>query len=206
MQNAIRVASLCRALVQHTGTLMGIIAGWGFILCSVFITFDVVSRRFLGFSSNATNDLSGYILAFGIAWALAHTLSMRAHVRLDVIVNVFPPNARYVLHLTSLLALAVFAAFLTKGAYDLTAESFLFRATDISALKTPLVIPQGLWAAGIGVFFVLCVLMLIENVLLVIAGRGKEAEANLHARTYREEAAEVLDAVGAPSRTNGMPP
>jgi hypothetical protein len=40
-------------------------------------------------SSQATTELSGYALAFGIAWALAHTLSSRAHVRIDVLVNLF---------------------------------------------------------------------------------------------------------------------
>ena len=44
-------------------------------------------------------------------------------------------------------------------------------------LRTPLWIPQGLWAFGIGVFLLLIVLLLVENILLVLAGRGREAEA-----------------------------
>ena len=59
-------------------------------------------------------------------------------------------------------------------------------------------IPQGLWALGIGVFLLLIVLLFVESLLLVLAGRGREAEALLHARTYQEEAAEALEAVGAP--------
>ncbi len=54
------------------------------------ITFDVLGRRFFGISTQATTELSGYALAFGMAWGLAHTLSMRAHVRIDVVVNLFP--------------------------------------------------------------------------------------------------------------------
>ena len=30
--------------------VMGYVAGWGFILCALFITFDVIARRFFGFS------------------------------------------------------------------------------------------------------------------------------------------------------------
>ena len=86
--------------------------------------------------------------------------------------------------------------FIAKGAYDLVDESILFGATDISLLRTPLWIPQGLWAFGIGVFLLLIVLLLVESLLLVLAGRGREAEALLHARTYQEEAAEALEAVG----------
>jgi hypothetical protein len=39
--------------------------------------------------------------------------------------------------------------------------------------------------------------MLVENVLLVLSGRGRDAEALMHARTYQEEAAEALEAVRA---------
>ena len=190
-------ASACRRLVARLGTGMGLAAGWGFILCAAFITFDVLARRFLGFSSQATTELTGYALAFGISWALAHTLTSRAHVRIDVLINFLPARIRYPMHLLSLAALAVFIGFLAKGAWELVDESLLFNATDISILRTPLWIPQGLWAFGIIVFLVLILLMLVESTLLVIAGRGAEAEDLLHSRTYDEEAAEALEAVGA---------
>ena len=85
---------------------MGYVAGWGFILCAAFITFDVIARRFFGFSSQATTELTGYALAFGIAWALAHTLTTRAHIRIDVLINHLPDRLRYPMHLLSLAALA----------------------------------------------------------------------------------------------------
>jgi TRAP-type C4-dicarboxylate transport system permease small subunit len=189
--------SLCRRLVAALGTVMGYIAGWGFILCAAFITFDVIARRFFGFSSQATTELSGYALAFGISWALAHTLTNRAHVRIDVLINHLPPTLRYPMHLLSLAALGAFVGFLARDALNLVDESLLFGATDISVLRTPLFIPQGLWAAGIFVFLALIAVMFVENFLLVLAGRGSEAEANLHTRTYDEEASEALEAVGA---------
>jgi TRAP-type C4-dicarboxylate transport system permease small subunit len=203
LDRVLAAASFCRRAVARLGTLMGYIAGWGFIVCAAFITFDVLARRLLGFSSQATTELTGYALAFGISWALAHALTMRAHIRIDVLINHLPAALRYLMHLLSLGALAVFVGFIAKGAYDLTDESLLFRATDISVLRTPLWVPQGLWAAGIAVFFVLIVLLLVENLLLVLAGRGREAEALVHARTFEEEAAEALEAVGAAAAKDG---
>ncbi|WP_178130384.1 TRAP transporter small permease subunit [Reyranella sp. CPCC 100927] len=196
LDRLIVAAALCRRLVAGLGKGMGYAAGWGFILCAAFITFDVLARRFLGFSSQATTELTGYALAFGISWALAHTLTTRAHVRIDVLINYLPPRVRHPMHLLSLAALAVFIGFVAKGALDLVDESLLFNATDISVLRTPLWIPQGLWTFGIVVFLVLTLIMLAQGALLVIAGRGAEAEALLHARTYDEEAAEALEAVG----------
>ena len=157
LDGLIAAASFCRRAVALIGTVMGYLAGWGFILCAAFITFDVIARRFFGFSSQATTEITGYALAFGISWALAHALTTRAHIRIDVLINHLPDRLRHPMHLLSLAALAVFMGFIAKGAYDLLDESILFRATDISLLRTPLWIPQGLWALGIGVFLLLIV-------------------------------------------------
>jgi TRAP-type C4-dicarboxylate transport system permease small subunit len=203
LDGLIAAASFCRRAVARVGTVMGYVAGWGFILCALFITFDVIARRFFGFSSQATTELTGYALAFGIAWALAHALTTRAHIRIDVLINHLPDRLRYPMHLLSLAALGVFMGFIAKGAYDLVDESILFNATDISLLRTPLWIPQGLWTLGIVVFLVLIVLLFVESFLLVLAGRGREAEALVHARTYQEEAAEALEAVGMSGKDGG---
>ena len=196
MAGLIAAASFCRRAVASVGTVMGYVAGWGFILCAAFITFDVIARRFFGFSSQATTEITGYALAFGISWALAHALTTRAHICIDVLINHLPAALRYPMHLLSLAALLVFMGFIAKGAYDLVDESILFNATDISVLRTPLWIPQGLWALGIAVFVLLIALLLIESLLLVLAGRGREAEALVHMRTYQEEVAEALEATG----------
>jgi TRAP-type C4-dicarboxylate transport system permease small subunit len=196
----IAAAAFIRRLVAGLARAMGYLAGWGFIFCAGFITFDIVARRFFGFSSQSTTEITGYALAFGISWALGHTLAARAHVRIDVLINHLPARMRYPMHLLSLAALAVFVGFIAWGAYGLVDESLLFGATDISLLRTPLWIPQGLWAFGIGVFLLLILAMLVENLLLVAAGRGAETEAQLHARSHDEEAAEALEAVGAEAR------
>lgn len=203
LDGLIGAASLCRRAVAGVGTVMGYVAGWGFIACAAFITFDVIARRFFGFSSQATTEITGYALAFGISWALAHALTTRAHIRIDVLINHLPARLRYWMHILSLVALAVFMGFIAKGAYDLVDESVLFRATDISVLHTPLWIPQGLWALGIGVFLLLILLLLLESLLLVLAGRGREAEALVHMRTYQEEVAEALEATGLADNKDG---
>jgi TRAP-type C4-dicarboxylate transport system permease small subunit len=197
LSSMIAAAAVSRKGVVRLAAVMGHLAGWGFILCAFFITFDVLARRFLGFSSQSTTELTGYALAFGISFALAHTLAARAHVRIDVLINHLPVRVRQPMHILSLAALAVFVGFVAKGAWELVDESLLFGATDISLLRTPLWIPQGLWTFGILVFLALILLLLIEATLLLLAGRGEEAEALLHQRTFDEEAAEALEAVGA---------
>ena len=193
MLNAITTLRRAVAALAH---LMGLVAGWGFVLCAFFIAAEVLSRAFLRVSTGSTTEITGYMLAFGLSWGLGHALTQRSHVRIDMLVNRLPQPARIPLHLLSLAALAVFIGFVAKGAYDLVDESLLFNATDISALRIPLAIPQGLSAFGLAVFLLLIILMLIENALLALAGDARAVERNLTTRTYDEEAAEALEALG----------
>lgn len=192
----LRLATLLRRAVALLGTAMGILAGWGFVLCAFFIAFEVLARSVFKVSTGSTTELSGYALAFGLSWGLAHALTERSHVRIDMLINRMPQRARVPMHLLALLVLAVFIGFVAKGAYELVDESLLFNATDISLLRTPLAIPQGLWAAGLAVFFLLIVLMFVENLLLALCGDLRQVERNLTARGYDEEAQEALEALG----------
>lgn len=191
----LRAASALRALVAAIATFMGIVAGWGFVLCAFFIAAEVLARAFLRVSTGSTVELSGYMLAFGLSWGLSHALVQRSHVRIDILINRLPRPMRVPLHLLSLALLAVLIGFVAKGAWDLVDESLLFGASDISALRTPLAIPQGLWAAGLIVFLVLILCMLVENFLLALTGDARQVERNLSSRTYTEEAEEALDAL-----------
>jgi TRAP-type C4-dicarboxylate transport system permease small subunit len=188
--------TLLRRAIAGLATLMGLAAGWGFVLCAVFITCEVIARSMFRVSTGSTTEITGYMLAFGLSWGLGHALAQRSHVRIDILVNHLPRRVRIPLHLLSLAALGVLVGFVAKGALDLVDESLLFNATDISLLRIPLAIPQGLWAAGLIVFLLLIVLMLLENTLLALSGDPRAVERNLSSRGYDEEAAEALEALG----------
>jgi TRAP-type C4-dicarboxylate transport system permease small subunit len=190
----IAVTALRRGL-QAVATAMAYVAGWNYVACALFITFDVVARSTLGFSSKTTVEITGYSLAFGIAWALAHTLVQRAHIRVDVLVNRFAARPRQLLHGLALLLLALFAVFCAWVASELAGESWLFNAHDNSALSIPLILPQGLWSFGIVFFAVLVVVLLVEVGLLLLRGRGDEVERLLGPRTLQDETKEALEAV-----------
>jgi TRAP-type C4-dicarboxylate transport system permease small subunit len=192
----LRAATGLRRAVAALATVMGMVAGWGFVLCAFFIAFEVLARSIFRVSTQSTTEITGYMLAFGLSWGLAHGLATRSHVRIDMLVNRLPQRARVPLHLIALALLGVFVGFLAKGAYDLVDESLLFNATDISLLRTPLAIPQGLWAAGLVVFLVLIIAMLLENLLLALHGQARQVERNLSSRGYAEEAQEALEALG----------
>ena len=51
-------------------TQMAYISGLGFLLISIFITVDILGRKFFSLSTAVADEISGYALAFGGMWAL----------------------------------------------------------------------------------------------------------------------------------------
>ncbi len=192
----LQVVSRANRLIDILARGMNRCAGWLFVLCALFVTFDVLARKFLGFSSQSTTELSGYMLGVGIAWGLAGALEARTHVRIDILIQKVPPRYRGYLHWLALASLALFAGFLVYGAWHTTLESWDFRATDNSLLKTPLIIPQGLWLFGIGVFGAMAALRVLEVALLLPKADIQAIEHLTGPRSYVEEAEEALEATG----------
>jgi TRAP-type C4-dicarboxylate transport system permease small subunit len=191
----LRAATLLRRGVAGLAAGMAWVAGWNYIACALFITADIIGRNALGVSSAATVEITGYMLACGIAWGLAHTLACRAHIRVDVLVTRLPVRWRAPLHLLSLVLLAGFAAFVAWAAWQLVDESALFDAHDNSALRIPLIIPQGIWAVGISAFVLMCAVLLLESLLALLSGEGEQLDALLGSRTLTDETQEALEAV-----------
>ena len=171
------------------------VAGWCYLLITLLICFDIGARRLLGFSSESTTELTGYLMAVGMSWGMAGTLFERGHVRIDVLVQKLPLKVRVWLHLASLLALLVATGFFVQGAFSLARDSWELGATDLSTLRTPMVIPQGLWAAGLALMLLAALALLVRAVRRLAAGQQDEVDRMLMARSYEDEAAETLEAV-----------
>lgn len=182
--------------IERLSRLMGSLAGWTYLLCAFFIAFDVVSRRFLGFSSQGTTEISSYMLAFGISWGLAYVLATKGHIRVDVLVTRLPVRVRAYLHALALTFLTVLSMLFARRAWDVFLESWEFGAKDTSALSMPLIIPQGLWAIGISVFCALTATMWLEVLLLLLLSQQAVVDQRLGARSVEEETEEALEAVG----------
>lgn len=197
---ALAAAVRLRRGIAAAARWMNAAAGWMFVACALFITLDVIGRNTIGRSSQSTTEITGYMLAFGIAWGLPHALADRAHVRIDVFLNRLPSTWRQYLHLLALALLAVLIGFLVWGALATVTDSWEFGATDISYLRTPLVVPQSLWAFGLIMLLALILALWFEAGLRLIAGDGGAIDDLLGPRSYREEAAEAIDAAHSPEK------
>ena len=175
---------------------MNAVAGWLFVACAVFVTVDVLGRKFFGVTSQGTTELTGYMLAFGIAWSLAHGVGTRSHIRVDMLVNRMPLGLRATMHVLALAFLAVMSFFFVWRGWAVVLESWEFSAKDTSALSVPLVVPQGLWAVGLTMFFALTLVTIAEALVLLVLGRPQTIDRLLGSRTLEEETKEALAAAG----------
>jgi TRAP-type C4-dicarboxylate transport system permease small subunit len=185
-----------RVRLEAVARVMSAVAGWVYVGCALFVTADVLGRKLIGVSSKGTTEITGYLLAFGISWGLAHALAERVHIRVDMLLARMRVGLRAWMHGVALAFLLVLAFVFAWRGWALVAESWEFGAHDTSALSIPLVVPQGLWAVGLTVFFALCAVMLLEVVLLLARRRPRAVDRLLGPRTAVEETAETLEAVG----------
>ena len=185
------------------------VAGFCYLLITALICFDIFARKLLGFSTESTTELTGYLMAVGMSWGLAGTLFERGHVRIDVLVQRMSLRVRVWLHLASLLALVVSTGFYVYGAISIAKDSFAFNATDLTTIRTPLVLPQGIWAAGFVLFLLAALALTLRSVAQLTRGDLDTMDRALMARTYEDEAAETLDAVAQAQshmQAPGLPP
>jgi len=182
------------------------VAGFCYLLITLLICFDIAARQLLGFSTEATIELTGYLMAVGMSWGLAGTLFERGHVRIDVLVQRIPLKIRVWLHLVSLLALIVSMIFYVRGSTGLALDSLAFNATDLTTLRTPPVWPQGLWAAGFVLLLLAAIAIAARSIKQLFTGDYAAMDRALMARSYEDEAAETLEAVAEAQTHMQQPP
>jgi TRAP-type C4-dicarboxylate transport system permease small subunit len=162
---ACRAASRLLDAANVVATAMAYLSGLGFMIISVYITLDVLGRKFVGISSAVTDEMGGYALVFGGAMALAFALATGSHVRIDVLMPKFPPAMQAVLNYAAYFAMAFFATLLAIYSWKLAVESFQMDARAMSFMRTPLGWPQSVMAFGFTLLAVQAALMLAVALL-----------------------------------------
>lgn len=170
------------------------VAGTLTLLSALYITLDVVTRKFFGFYLGGSDELSGYAFAISISWALAFATLQRANVRIDVLYRLLPVRVGAVVDWIALVALGVFIAYWTRYAYEVAATSWQLGSTANTILATPLWIPQFLWVAGLAWLCIVLALMLLRSSVALVYGDVATVQTIAGIRSIEEEAAEEVEA------------
>ncbi len=144
----------------------------GFAMCcaAFMVTADVLARKIFGVTMRGSDEITGYVFAISTTWAYAYALLTHSNIRIDVAYLMLGRRPRALLDILGLGLLAVYVFLLTRSAWSVVGESWLFNYTAQTPMATPLWIPQSLWFAGLA-FMLLCLAFLVVRTVWHLAHR-----------------------------------
>lgn len=142
--------------------------GWACLGLSFLIGFEILARKFLGFSVQGADEIGGYVLAMTGAMGFSYALVRKAHMRIDIFLGRTPHFTRAPLNLLAMLSLAGFSAFMAWQASRALMESIDFGSRAFTSLRTPMWLPQSIWFTGLAIFAGVTLVYAIHALVLII--------------------------------------
>jgi TRAP-type C4-dicarboxylate transport system permease small subunit len=195
-------------LAQRIETVLATAFGVIFLGLAVVVTVETTARKLFNVSLQGADELGGYALAVGSTLAFSLALMGRNHIRVDVFHEKFPPRAQAWLNWIAIVSLAAFSAFIAWVAFKVVGDTLAYRSTAQTPWATPLIIPQGVWYAGLVVFAMVACGYAARATRLLFGGRITALNSDFHPKSAKEELKEELDdlAVRQGSQTPGVQP
>ncbi|MBN9090653.1 MAG: TRAP transporter small permease [Reyranella sp.] len=178
--------------ISRVGAVVG---GAMLLIASILICIDITLRYTLAVTLGGADELSGYALAISSAWGFSAALLSRSHIRIDTVyVRIKSITVRALLDLISLATLLFFFGMVTFYAWGVVRQSWVSESHSLSAIEAPLIVPQGLWFAGLVFFVLVCLLLLARGLLAFAQGRYGELFKLIGSKSAVEEAEEEIAA------------
>lgn len=176
--------------LRKLSTLLAVLAGSAVFVLAFLIAFDVVARRFWGFSLQGTDEIGGYVLAIVASLGFALVLFERGFTRIDLLIARLPRPAVRVLDVAAYVSLAAVAVFFAQRALLAYSDTWRFDTHVNSPLQTPLWIPQGIWVVGMG-FFALCAVLYALRAVVLLFTEPEALSADYGTVSLAEEVNEI---------------
>jgi TRAP-type C4-dicarboxylate transport system permease small subunit len=164
-----------------------------FLLLSVVVTVETISRKVFNVSLQGADELGGYALAVGSTIAFSLALMGRNHIRVDVFHERFPRWMQALMNWLAIVSLALLGAFIAWVAFKVIADTRQYGSTAQTPWATPLIWPQGVWYAGLVIFALVAAGYALRATLLLATGRLDTLNHDFHPKSAKEELAEELD-------------
>jgi TRAP-type mannitol/chloroaromatic compound transport system permease small subunit len=149
-----RLLSASRA-IERLLHAISMASGWLFVVCTVVILFDVLTRKF-GFQipemgSTRLQELEWHLHTALFSFWLGTAYLKNAHVRIDIVVANTAPRRLAWIELLGLLAFALpYCLVAIYFSYDFTRTAWIFNEYSDSATGLPWRwIPKGIITAGL---------------------------------------------------------
>lgn len=174
-----------------------IAAGWGLVILSAVVVVNIITRKFFNISIQGVDEYGGYCLAISASFGFAQAAYEKAHVRISILTDRLPISWRAVSDVVALILLTLVAVLLAVKAFDTAMDSYHMRARATSALRTPLIYPQAIWAAALCWFAFVLSIQFIRSVLMLAQRNWAGIERDYGAASVDEEVEKELETAKA---------
>lgn len=174
-------------------TVLATVFGAIFLGLSVIVTIETAARKLFNISLQGADELGGYALAVGSTIAFSLALMGRNHIRVDVFHEKFPARLQALLNWLSAVSLAALAVFIGWVAFKVIGDTMAYRSTAQTPWATPLIIPQGVWYAGLVIFALVACGLALRATRLLLSGNIAALNTDFHPKSAKEELKEELD-------------
>lgn len=174
-------------------TVLATIFGVIFLGLAVVVTTETAARKLFNVSLQGADELGGYALAVGSTIAFSLALIGRNHIRVDVFHEKFSARSQALLNWISIVLLAAFAVFIAWVAFKVLGDTLAYRSTAQTPWATPLIIPQGVWYAGLVIFALVASGFALRATRLLVSGDIAALNEDFHPKSAKEELKEELD-------------
>ena len=174
------------------------------LLAAFVVAVDVLMRKIFVVTLGGADELAGYSMAIGSAFAFGFALLERVHVRIDSLYQILPIRVCAFLDLVGLTAFSVFLALVTWYGAGVFSQSLQLRTVSMSPLGTPLAIPQGLWVIGLCMFMIVAGLLMARASFALALGDISTSRRLIGPRSTKEEINEEVQSLsGDPKEIGG---
>ena len=142
--------------------------GAALLAAAVMVTVDVLSRKIFNVTMSGSDEYSGYVFSATTTWAYSYCLLHRSNVRIDALYNYLPRKVTTILDVVGLLLLFYFMSIMTYYAMVSFVDSWVNNSVSITTLGTPQWIPQLFWVAGLILFFVTLIFVVVYSIVALL--------------------------------------
>jgi TRAP-type C4-dicarboxylate transport system permease small subunit len=185
-----RVATL--SMKDRIEAVLATIFGAIFLVLSVVVSVETITRKVFNFSLQGADELGGYALAVGSTIAFSLALMGRAHIRVDVFHEFMSRRLQAMLNWLSILLLAALGVFIAWVAFKVLADTLSYGSTAQTPWATPLIWPQGVWYVGLVIFAAVASVYAARATWLLAKGRVDALNRDFHPKSAKEELKEEL--------------
>ena len=144
------------------------VGGAALLAAALMVTVDVLSRKIFNITMSGSDEYSGYVFSATTTWAYSYCLLHRSNVRIDALYNYLPRKVTAILDVVGLLLLFYFMSIMTYYAMVSFVDSWVNNSVSITTLGTPQWIPQLFWVAGLILFFVTLIFVVVYSIIALL--------------------------------------